>query len=480
MSSSLKHKAAKGFFWSLLEKTSILGGQFIIGIVLARQLSPNDFGIVAMLSFFIAISYVLIDGGLGRSLIQKHNCTEADFSTVFVFNSVVSVVIYIVIFICAPCIAEFYNTPELISVVRVLAFSLVLQAMAIVQNAKLTILVDFKQIAQINIYSVLGGGTIAIIATWYGLGVWALVIQTIIRSLIYLLLHWLIGSWKISFRFYLSSFTNLFRFGSNLLFASFISEISGNIYNLIIGKYYLTSELGEFNRSKSFTNLASNSTSQAIQQVSFPLFSSIQNDKPRIEEALKKVIKMSAFFSFPILTLLSILAEPVVRILLTEKWLLVVPLLKWMAFSRIFYSINATNLNILNAIGRSDLFLKVDIFKFTYIVIIMIITIPMGVKAMVIGQVINGLLSFYVNSYLPGKYFNYGTLKQIKDLIPIALATLFMATVVLIFISIVKSIYINLFVGIIISIIVYYVACKFLHIDELKDIEQIISKKIRN
>ena len=476
---SLKHKATKGLLWSTLEKLSIRGGQFLIGIILARILSPDDFGMIAMLAIFISISQAFIESGLGRGLIQKQDRTDIDFSTVFVFNFVTSLIIYLILFITAPLIAHFYETPELTNLVRILSTTLILNALIIIQSTKLTINIDFKSLAKINVISVFSGGIFGIIAALTGFGVWSLVIQTVTRTFTSVILFWILGDWKPSLAFSRSSFKSLFGYGSKLLMAGIYAETVNNVYNMVIGKVYLASELGFYSRAKNFTALTADTMSQAILQVTFPILSALQDEKERMVEAYKNVIKMVAFVTFPLMTMLSLLAEPLIRLLLTDKWIMVVPLLQWMAFSRILYPLSAINLNILNATGRSDLFLKVDLSKLPIIILVLIITLPLGVKAMIIGQVVLSFISFFVNAYMPGRMYNYGGLKQLKDLLPHIIATLIMAAAVFFSIHFIDSLYLQLIIGSLVGIASYLGFALLFNIKELKEIKTIIAGLIQ-
>ncbi|MDA3852619.1 MAG: lipopolysaccharide biosynthesis protein, partial [Bacteroidales bacterium] len=453
--SSLKHKATKGFLWSFLEKFSVRGGQVAIGSVLARLLTPSDFGLIAMLTIFINISHSLVDSGLRKSLVQKQECEKVDFSTVFVFNLLTGIVLYGILFIIAPLIALFYDKPELINLLRVLGITLVFEALNIVQSAKLIIALDFKTIAKINVISVFFGGGVGILAALYGLGVWALVIQISARVLSCVVLFWFLGDWKLSLKFSFVSFKQLFRFGSNILLAGIYAEFMNNLNNIFIGKYFSASFLGFYSRARNFTHLASDTVSQAMVQVTFPVLSSLNNEKDRMLSVFKQALRMSAFSIFPILTLLSLLAEPIVRVLLTDEWLPVVPLLQWMAFSRIMYPMSALNINLLNAIGRSDLFLKVDLLKFPLNIIVLLITLPISVKAMVIGQVVYFLVEYFFNAYFIGKFYSYGGIKQVKDILPTIMSTIVMAACTLYSISFVDLPSLKLFVGVSVAFISY-------------------------
>lgn len=476
MFESLKKKATRGMIWSAVDKFSAQGGQFIIGIILARLLMPEDFGLIGMLSIFIILSQTLIDSGMGSGLIQKKNRSDVDFSTVFVFNLGVSVFLYGLLFVAAPIIADFYKIPQLALLTRVLSINIIINSLAIVQRSKLTISIDFQTIAKVNVVSVILSGLIAVYFAYIGLGVWALVIQQITRSLISVFMFWLLGNWKPSILFSKQSFKNLFGFGSKLLIAGVYAQTLNNLYNIVIGKVYSATELGYYTNGKTIADTTSGTITAILQQVTFPVLASLQDDRTRMISVYRRIIRMTAFFIFPAMTLLALLADPLIRLLFTEKWLPVIVLLQWMSFARIVTPISVVNMNILNAIGRSDLFLKVDLSKFPLIVLTLIITIPLGVKAMVIGHVITSGLSFFINAYLPGKLFGYGALSQLKDMVPVLISTVIMALLVLLITVFLDNLYLKLIFGSTVAIISYLGVCFLLRIQELDEVKSLLQK----
>lgn len=476
--SSLKSTAAKGVFWSAIDKFAVKIAEFIIGIVLARLLMPNDFGLIGMLSIFLAISESFINSGLGSGLIQKQDRTEKDFSTVFVFNLVISVFFYLILFFTAPFIADFYNKPILVPLTRVLTLIIVINSLGIVQRSKLTIDINFKVFAIVNVMSVFLGGIVGLVMAVSGFGVWAIVGQYLTGAIISITLLWFLNNWKPSFYFSISSFKNLFGFGSKLLIAGLYAKAFDNVYNIAIGKVYSASELGFYTRAKSFAIMSSGTVTNILQQVTYPILSSIQDDKKRLISAYSRIIRMTSFFIFPVMTLIAILAEPIVIILLGEKWRPVITLLQWMCFARVFYPISSINMSILNAIGRSDLFLKVDLSKMPILIIILLITIPLGVEEVIIGHVISSMIAFFINSYMPGKLFGYGAKEQIKDMLPIFISTAIMALVVGSFSFIISNLYIKLILGLVIGFAVYVLTAILLKVPEIKEIKVLINKHL--
>ncbi len=472
---SLKSQATKGMLWSAVDKFAVQGGQFIIGVLLARLLMPEDFGLIGMLSIFIAISQSFIDSGMGSGLVQKIDRSDIDYSTVFVFNFLVSIFFYFILFFTAPLIADFYKMPQLVLLTRVLSTSIILNSLVIVQRTKLTIDIDFKTIAKVNVASVILGGIIGVIFAYIGLGFWALVIQNLFGTIVSVVILWLLSKWSPSLLFSKKSFKELFGFGSKLLLSGLYAQTLNNIYNITIGKAYSTAELGFYTRAKSFAELTAGTVTGILQQVTFPILASIQDDRDRMILVFRRLLKMSAFFIFPVMTILALLADPFIRLILTDKWLPVVPLLQLMCFARIFFPLSAINMNILNAMGRSDLFLKVDLSKLPLIVIALIVTIPLGVKAMVIGNVITSILSFFINAYLPGKLLGYGAFSQIKDILPILFATFLMAFFVFSVTYFLNTLWLKLFLGLIVGGSIYYSIAYMLKIEEVNEVKVLIS-----
>jgi len=463
-------------FWSAIDKFAIRAVNFIIGIVLARMLLPEDYGIIGMLAIFIAISQTFIDSGLGSGLIQKKDRSDVDFSTVFVFNFFASTFFYVILYSIAPLIADFYKIPQLIPITRVLSLNIVINSLAIVQRSKLTINLDFKTLAKVNVIAVVVSGIGAVILAFLGWGVWALVSQILIRAIISVIAIWFFSKWKPSIKFSKKSFNALFGYGSKLLIAGIYAQTLNNIYNIAIGKAYCTGELGFYTRAKSFAELTSGTVTSILQQVTFPILASIQEERKRMISAYSRLIKMTAFFIFPTMTLLALLADPFVRILLGENWIPVIALLQWTSFARIVFPISALNMNILKAVGRSDLFLKVDLSKLPITILTMVITIPMGVKAIVIGHVITASISFFINAYMPGKLFGYGALSQLKDMIPVFIATTMMALIVFIINYYVDNSLFKLLFGGISGIVTYASMAYLLKIEEINEVKIIWNK----
>lgn len=474
---SLKSKTRNGIIWNAIEKFFVHGIQFIISIVLARLLLPVDYGLIGMLAVFMAISQSFVDSGMGSGLIQKQNRTRKDYSTVFVFNFFTSSFFYLLLFFSAPLISNFYDIPLLIPITRVLGLNLIINSLTLVQYTRLTIALDFKTLAKTKIISTIISGSFAIYFAFIGFGVWSLVIRQILKSVSMTVLLWYISKWKPSVHFSKQSFKELFGYGSKILLSSIYGQVFNNIYNITIGKYYSAKELGYYNQANMLAGTATDTISGILQHVTFPVLASLQNDRQRMISAYKRVLKTTAFFIFPAMTVLSVLAEPFVLSVLGDKWKFTIPLLQILSFAKLLYPLSSLNLSLLNANGRSDIFLKVNLTKTPVMILILIITIPIGIKAMVIGYVVTSFIEFIISSFMPGKLWNYGPISQLKDLYPIFIIALTTASLVYLSIIYIDYNLLKLILGGITALITYFLLSYLFKIEELKEVVSLLKNR---
>ena len=461
MAQSVRKELSHGVLWNFTEKILVEGVQFVIGIILARLLMPSDFGLIGMLAIFIAISNVLIDGGFAKALIQKKDCQDIDYSTAFVTNIVMSVAVYVILFFSAPLISVFYHEPVLTNLTRVLALNFILGALNIVQRARLMSKVDFKSLAKIRVASIIVGGGIGVAMAYTGFGVWALVGQTLSSTIVQIILFPIYSNWKISFSFSKESFKQLFGFGSKLMITGVYSVIVNNISTICIGRAYDSNKLGFYTRGSHFSQLIAFTINDVLGTVTFPVLSHLQDEKEHMVAVYRKALFFTAMVIFPIMILCALLARPIVLILLTDKWLPCVVLMQWLFLARMFTPLSSINMNILNAVGRSDLFMKVDFSKAPLLILMLVITIPISVEAICIGSFINSFICFFINAYLPGKLFGYGALQQLKDWRFIFLSILIMSGAVSLFCFFVSNLWLQVIIGGIIGI-GSYVGCCYL------------------
>jgi teichuronic acid exporter len=427
---SLKEKTISGVYWSIIENISKYGLQFVVGIVLARLLSPAEFGLVGMILIFIAISNSLVDAGFSQALIRKINASDYDFSTVFIFNFIFSLFVFWILFFSAGFISDFFEEPTLTLLLRVFAVNIIINALGMVQRTRLIRAIDFKTQTKISIIAGVLSGTIAIIFAYRGWGVWSLIIKTTTFNLINTLLLWVYSKWLPALIFKIESFKEMFAFGSKMVVAGLIDTVYRNIYYVVIGKYFSASDLGYFARAEQFTNMPSSNITTVIQRVSYPALSQIQDDKIKLKSAYKRIIKSTMLVSFVLMIGLAAVAEPLIHTLIGEKWEQSVVYLQLLCFVGMMYPIHGINLNMLKVVGRSDLFLKLEVIKKTMAVPVIVIGIFYGIKIMIAGMIINSFLAYFINSYWSGRFVNYPIKEQVLDILPSFLLALTIGVIV--------------------------------------------------
>lgn len=477
--SDLKKKTINGVVWSAIEQFSVQGIQFILGIILARVLLPSDYGMIGMLAIFIAISQSLTNAGFSSALIQKMNPTNNDYSTVFYFNFAISIVIYSILFLCAPTIAKFYNTPILLDLTKIVGLNIIISSFSIVQIAKLSKKLDFKTQAKASLSSVIISGLIGIYLAYHGYGVWSLVVQSLVRNLINSAMLWIVSQWIPSWIFSIGSLKGLFKFGSRLLYASLLSTVFDNLYTLVIGKFYKADELGFYTRANQFQQLPSQNITSIIQRVTFPVLSSIQDDQDHLTKSYRKIIRVSAFIVFPLMLLLAVISEPMVRLVLTDKWIQSASYLQVLCFAGLLYPIHSVNLNILKVKGYSGLFLKLEIYKKILVVIILLFTYSFGIKAMLLGQVLLSILALGLNTYYTSNFIDYKISTQFKDLLSIFLLALFTSFTVYVLNMFINSDLLKITISLISGFIIYYLLAYIFKFQEILEVNSII-RTIKN
>jgi len=467
---SLKEKTVKGVVWSSVDRFFSQGIQFIFSILIARLLLPSDYGTVAMLNIFLAISQTFIDSGFGTALIRKIDRTEEDFSTVFYFNIAAALAFYGILWFTAPYIADFYDIPLLKDITRVVALTLVFGSFSGIQSARLSIAIDFRSRAIISITVTLVTGALGLWMAYSGYGVWALVMQSVVSSLLRTILLWAFVRWMPKLVFSWKSFKELFSFGSKLLASGLLDTAYNNIYTLVIGKVFSSSALGVYSRADSLAQYPSSNITSVLQGVTFPVLSSIQNEPERLTSAYKKFIRLSAFVVFPLMIGLSAVADPLIRLVLTDKWEGAIYLLQIICFSMMWYPVHAINLNLLQVEGRSDYFLKLEIIKKIQGVIVLCITIPLGLVTMCYGRVVSSVLCLVYNTYYTKKLIDYGFASQMKDLLPILAHSLVMGVIVWMIVLFLPSLWLQLVVGVIAGAAYYLVGAYIMRFDELNEL----------
>lgn len=428
--STIKSEVASGLVWKFGERILSQGVSFVLSLVLARLLMPEEYGTVALVMVFINLANVFITSGLGDSLIQKKDADEKDFSTMFYCSMAMSIVLYIIMFISAPLIANFYDNPSLTSIIRVLSIQIPLGGVKTIQHAYVIKRMMFKKF----FFSTLGGtlfsGVVGIVLAYHDAGVWAIVVQYLTNSTIDMIVLFITVNWRPHVYFDLKVAKELFSYGWKLTVAQFLNTAYGNIRNLFIGKLYTESELAFYNKGDQFPNLIINNIDNSINTVLFPAMSQENEDKQRLKMITRRAMKLSAYLTFPIMVGLIAVSEPLIRILLTDKWLPCVPYLCISCVYWMFQPCQTANVQVIKALGRSDLYLKLEVAKKVFGIVILLASLKFGVLAIALSNVILAVFSAILNIFPNKELINYGYREQIRDLLPALLLSIVMGAIV--------------------------------------------------
>lgn len=473
---SLKYKTAKGLLWSSVERFSVQGVQFLVMLVIARLLDPSDFGLVGMLAIFLAVAQSLIDSGFSQALIRKQDRTEVDNSTVFYFNIVVSAVLYLILYAIAPWVSDFYNEPQLCSLMRVLCLIVIVNSFAVVQRAIYTASINFKTQAKASFIAALASGLVGVWMAYNGYGVWTLVWQQLLNAGINTLLLWIYSNWYPRWAYSWKSFRELFAFGSKLLASGLLDTLYTNIYLLVIGKIFNASSLGYYTQADRFTKLPSSNITGILQRVTYPVLCSIQDDDERLREDYRKLLRLSAFIIFPMMCLLAGVAYPLVELLIGEKWRFAATLIIPLSFTMMWWPIHAINLNLLQVKGRSDLFLRLEIIKKIIGVTVLVLSIPFGLLFMCYAGIATSIICLVINTYYTGKLIQVGFLMQMKDLSGslIVSMAIFVVAYFLSFVS--DNIIIQLLLALLISAVLFVTTVYLLKFKEVDYVKSILNR----
>lgn len=479
MSINNNNSIKKGLAWKFLDQSVMQIMQFAIGIVMARLLSPSDYGITALPVVFMLVADALIDGGFTIALIRKPELTEKDLATSFYYSIVVGIFLYGVIFLAAPWIAEFYNVPVLTPMIRVTSLTLIWGPLATPQRVLLNRKIDFKTPARINILTKFVTGIFGITIAYMGFGFWALVLTGVLSSLMSLALTINSVRWFPKEKFSKESFKYLWDFGNKMLLTRMLDTIYSNIAPIIIGKYYSPESLGVYNRAQGYANLPSVNIANTIQSVTLPALSKLQDDNGALEREYNRLIRGSAFVTFPIMLMLSALAEPLIIVMLTDKWIECVPLLQIMCFSVMWAPISYLNCNIIQIKGRSDIFLKLDVKKKMVSFILMCVSLPFGLIWFCIANFFGMMYTIYANLSAVGKLTSMGYKKQMMFILPILFLSVIMFITILIVNYFIESNLLRISIGIPMGVTVFLLGANYMKMSELAYITNIIKKRFR-
>lgn len=422
----MKNKIFSNFIWRFAEQCGAQGVNFIVTIILARILAPEDYGVVAILSVFISILNVFVDSGMGNALIQKKNADNIDFSTVFYFNIAWCTTLYGILFFFAPLIAEFYNNDDIIALLRVAGLTIIISIVKNVQQAYVSRNLQFKKFFYATLFGTIVSAFVGIIMAYHGFGPWALIAQNLTNTFIDTVFLWFTVKWRPQKVFKISRLGTLFSFGWKLLVSSLLENIYNNLRQLVIGKIYSSSDLAYYNKGKSWPNLFIANVNSSIDSVLLPTMSKVQDSVKQVKNMTRRAIKVSVYIMAPLMMGLTILSESLVRLILTDKWLPCVPFMQIFCVTFMFYPIHTANLNAIKAMGRSDLFLKLEMMKKIVGVILLLVTMRLGVLAIAYSMLISSFISQIINSWPNRKLLKYGYIEQLKDILPSVLLAVFM------------------------------------------------------
>jgi len=416
--SSLENRAIRGVFWSATERLGPQAMQLVVSIVLARLLLPEQFGLIGMLTVFLALGAVFLSSGFGSALIQKQDATEVHYSSVFYTNILLSLVAAGILCLAAPWIARFYGEPMLTPLTRVLSLNFVVSAFGLIQLFLMTKRLDFKTLTKVSLVASLGSGAVGIAMAVLDFGVWSLVAQSVSLTLFNTLLLWAFNTWRPRAIFSLTALRELFGFGSRLLVSGMIDTVFQNIYDVAIGKLFSPADLGYYTRARALQRLPAETLGGVVGRVTFPVFAEIQGDPSRVKNGFQKALRALALVNFPLMIGLLACARPLVLTLLTDKWAPAIPYLQLLCIVGLLYPLHLINLNVLLAQGRSDLFFRLEVIKKVLIVIVLAVTWRWGIQAIIAGQVVVSMVAYYLNTFYNGRILGYGLGAQVRDLLP--------------------------------------------------------------
>ena len=475
MAQTLQNKAISGVIWSSMQKFGTMGISFFSNIILARLLSPDDYGCIGMLAIFILISTTLVNGGFGSALIQKKNPTNLDYSTIFFWNIFLSIVFYILIFIAAPFIADFYHIEKLTSVLRVEAIVIIINSFIIVQENQNRKQLQFKKLSLVYLTSAILSVAVAILLAYNNFGVWSLVYQQIIMSFTTATLLWISSKWRPQFTFSVDSFKELFSFGFFILLSDILNTICDNIQGLLIGRFYTPASMGFYTQAHKLDQIASTSISSVINQVSYPMLSTVQNDLNQMERMLQKFVSIMAFVTIPLMLFLIILAKPIILIVYSDKWLASVPYFQILCVAGIANCLQGINYYAVAATGRSDILFRWSLVKRGVGLCFIVIGLTTGgILGLLWGMVCSSFFIYFINAFLVSRKVGYSITQQAIDLCPILLIGLISFLVVQLLQFIIKNEITASIIGFVCFPTIYICLSKFFHVDSYYKTKSII------
>jgi len=474
---SIREKTISGLTWSGVDSLSLNFLRFVITVFLARLLVPEDFGLIAVLGIFIAISDTIINGGLGSSLIRQKSISKLDYDTVFVYNLCLSFFFYFIIFLLSPFIASFFKKPQLELLSKVIGLVLILHGLGIVQLTSLRRALNFKKIAQINIISTLVAGFFAISMAYSGFGVWSLVTQLLLKSLISTVMLWRLGVWKFALRFNKVSFKENFKFGQHIIIADIINSIAYESYNFLIGKFYNLKTLGYFYQGSRISSLPSGIVGNVFKSVSYPVLSSIQEDDERFNKIYLRFIRAASFISFPLMFLLIIIAKPLFILVLSKKWIDAVIFFQIISIGGMLMPLITISGNIPLIKGRSDIYMKLGILYNLLLIMLLIISSFIGIHAMAVSLVIQLFIQFLANNFIISKYLGISVSTQFRYLIDIFIISLLLSILIYPIKYLISSNFILVLIQCLVFCLFYFLISYYRKSEEIIVIKNLLLKR---
>lgn len=478
MSDQLRDNMFSGMFWTFLRQASLQLFAIIQGVILARLLSPSDYGLLAMPTLFMAISSCFIDSGFATALVRKQNKTDIDYSTVFVTTVFVTAFFSLLLCFCSPFIADFYDEPALVKIICANSVLLFLNSFLSIQNTRLTIKMDFKTQNVFRVITNITIGVTSIICAFCGMGLWSLIWPNFIMPFLNGYLYYRHDHWFPGFKFSWKIWREFFSFGSKLLLTNLIRTIFDNIYPLVIGKKFSAESLGYYSKAQSYATLPSYTLQTIVGPVAFPVMCSIANDETRLQEAYQRLVSLTCYLVFPIIIGFAVLSKPFIIVLLTSKWEPAIIYLQVLCFAYMWNPFNILSLDLLQIKGRTDLFLKLEVLKKGMSILILFLSIPFGLLIMCYGQVVCAYISVLVNVYYVKQSFSIGIRRQIMYILPSLFYAISMGIIVYLIVLLIDSYILKLLIGILVGVIYYWCISKVTSSSELEYLTMLLRKKI--
>lgn len=471
---SLKDKTVKGTFWSGVDNVAQFGVTFLVSIVLARLLSPDDYGLIGIITIFTAVCTTLINGGFTTALIRKKDATDDDYNTAFIVNLGVSLLLYAVIYFYSPFIANFFHREKLVALTQVSSLGMIIGALGLVQQTRLTKRIDFKTQTKITIVASVASGTVGIAMALMGLGVWSLVAQNLTSLCLRTMFLWFANKWIPQLRFSSACFHELFGFGWKMMVSGLLDTVWKELYQVVVGKFYSPATLGQYTRAKQFSLLFSSNLTSVIQRVTYPVLSNIQDDKDRMVSAYRRIIKVTMFITAISMFFLGAISEPLLYCLIGPKWHEAAVYLPLICITGSTYPLHAINLNMLQVQGRSDLFLGLEVIKKIIGIAPLSVCIFYGILPMLYTSILISIIAYFLNSYYSGKFLGYSSWMQIKDIVPSYSLAILVALSVFFLKYIPISYWIVLPVQIILGFTVLFFVCQKTKMEEYVELKRMV------